>query len=691
MKRSVIFCLGILLLFFFACTNTGNTIQQNKVEVNNDKPNDLALLTFFDNPRQPISSKFESFPSGITKPKGWILDMMKSDLERGVVGALDELYPGIKADDLYHTARRGGMEDIPEMGDLVLTGAAWEASIMWWNSETSGNWWDGFVRHAFLTGNESAIAQSIAIINNLLESQDEGGYIGIYKPNLRYQHTGANGELWSQATAFRTMLAYYELTRNEKVLEAVEKAMAVTMKAYGKDGRHPFDLESAFGGVTHGLMITDVCETLYRITGNKDYQDYAVWLYKAFSTYSINRSFNDMRYPFLVDRDSLFSGHAVHTYEHLRTLINAYFHTGYPELATAYENAMYKLGYCILPSGAGHGNEWIAELAADATYTSSEFCTMLELRNFFCSAAQKTGDIAFADKAEKLTFNGMMGFRNKNGTALTYGKGDNCYVLDGHHHGKDGKQADPRYKYSPTHSEPAVCCVPNYGRNLPYYLDNMWMSYKDGLAALLYGPSSLKTKIVGQEIAIEQVTNYPFSDEIEFQVSSSGKAPISIYFRQPGWASSINVDAPGADVSQEGGMVRVSKSWTNDVVKVTFSNEVKAVPFNTEVYFQRGALVYAYPIEHREEVIKTYDGRDFIDYYCFPENEKFRTLESRGNNTLQFTFQQEGLSENEFPWHNNKTSLKGQLVDSKSGAPVDVSLVPIGSTILRKVTFPSGE
>lgn len=285
--------------------------------------------------------------------------MIKSDLEQGIVGALGELYPGIKSDDLYNTARRGGMEDIPEMGDLVLTGAEWEKSIMWWNAETIGNWWDGFIRHAFMTNHQEAIQQSHKIIQNLLNSQDEDGYIGIYKPNLRYQHEGSNGELWAQTTAFRTMLAYYEFTQDKRVLKAVEKAMKLTMKNYGETGKNPFYLKNAFGGVTHGLMLTDVCETLFRITKNQGYQDYATFLYKAFSTYSINRSFNDLRYPFLKHKDSLFEGHGVHTYEHIRSMVYAYYNTGYPELKTANNNMLAKLEPVILPSGAGHADEWL--------------------------------------------------------------------------------------------------------------------------------------------------------------------------------------------------------------------------------------------------------------------------------------------------------------------------------------------
>ena len=131
----------------------------NQVKLNIEDNSDM--LTFFDRERTPVKPAFTCLPSGSNKPQGWLLDIMQNDLQKGIVGALDDLYPGIVKDDLYFTARRGGMEDIPEMGDLQLTGAEWETSIMWWNAETIGNWWDGFVRHAFLTNDEKAINQKL--------------------------------------------------------------------------------------------------------------------------------------------------------------------------------------------------------------------------------------------------------------------------------------------------------------------------------------------------------------------------------------------------------------------------------------------------------------------------------------------------------------------------------------------------
>ncbi|MBX2875433.1 MAG: glycoside hydrolase family 127 protein [Saprospiraceae bacterium] len=660
----------------------GENFVENVNKVNEDIQDDSDALQFFENPKQPLTPNFEFFPSGSIYPKGWILNMMRQDLQEGLVGALAHLYPGIQADDLYNTARRGGMEDIPEMGDLVLTGADWEKSIMWWNAETIGNWWDGFVRHAFLTQDSEAIEQSHAIVNNLLQSQGEDGYLGIYKPNLRYQHEGSNGELWAQTTAFRTLLAYYEFTQMEAVLAAVEKAMSVTMEAYGEEGRNPFYLKNAFGGVTHGLMLTDVCETLYRITKKNVYQEYATYLYRAFSTYSINRSFNDLRYPYLMEKDSLFEGHAVHTYEHIRALVQAYYSTGYPELGQAYQNMLAKLETCLLPSGAGHGNEWISKLEAHPEHTASEYCSMLELRNSYGSILQKTGDVQFADRAEKLTYNAMLGARNSTGTAISYSKADNCYIMDGKHHEDGETRDDPRYKYSPTHSEPAVCCTPNYGRNLSYFVEQMWMKAPDGIAAVMYGPTLLSTEIDGKEVSIEQRTNYPMSDQVTFVVKLNSPTTFTLHIRKPAWTKAIQSDANWTEAAD--GFYSLQREWQDgEEVSVYFENEVQIQSTrNQEAYLQRGPLVYAYEIPHQEESIKKYTYRDFEDYYCFPTTQLFEEMAL--SKAAKFNWKTDEDAES---FHKGEVFLECTITKSQRKAET-LKLVPMGKTILRRVSFP---
>ena len=318
--------------------------------------------------------------------------------------------------------------------------------------------------------------------------------------------------------------------------------------------------------------------------------------------------------------------------------------------------------------------EWIAGMKAEPTHTATEYCTMLELRNFFGTAAQKTGEVAHADRAEKLTFNGMLGARNQDGTAITYGKPDNCYKLDGK--SLDGEEKEVRYKYSPTHSEPAVCCAPNYTRNLTYYLDQMWGRDESGFAALLYGPCKMTTNLSGIDLSIEQKTEYPYSDKIVFEISTSEPIEFTLSLRKPQWAGKLILDEE--QFSVEGDFYRINKQWNNgDLLSVEFEYEVEAKRLdNGEVYFQRGPLVYALEIPHRRENIKRYEVEGFHDYYCHAMNDEFRDLEWGGADMSINDDVEKGLH------------LTGSLVDKETKEEKAVELIPMGETVLRRVTFP---
>ena len=662
--------------------------SSEKKEINNSDE-----LAFFNNERNEIKSKFENLSVNDIKPEGWIKAIMVEDISSGFISNLDLLAPKLMSDDAFNSARRKNTEDIPSVGNQELTGADWEISMQWWAGETLGNWWDGYLRNAYMTDNKIAINKINGIVAYILSGQDEDGYLGIYSKEMRYKHKGSNGELWSQTVLFRMLLGYYEFTGDTLVLDAVDKAMSVTMDSYNKGKTNPVDVPIDYGGVTHGLMMTDVCETLYRITKDKKYNDYAVYLYRDFSEHSVNRSLNDARYELLMEKDSLFQSHSAHTYEHLRSVLLAKQITGYPELDEAFSSAMNKLSNCILPSGAGFGNEWLNKQKSDPNTTAAEYCGMLELRNFYTSALQKTGDIQFADNAEKMTYNAMHSSRNSNGKGLVYCKTDNCYVLNNRAPQTHFEEFDFRYKYSPTHADAAVCCNPSYGRNFPYFVSNMFMKADDGIVAVLYGPSTLSTNYKGVDIKIEEQTKYPFSDEVIFVFTADAEVEFNFYVRKPNWTKELNIEVSDAKITQEEGYYIIHKKWkTGDTVKLNFRNEIFSVAANNgETAVQRGAIVYALEIPHREEIIKKYDIEGFTDYMVFATDETYKNMylkASESNNLYGFTYVSDKNIFNSNPWHQGETHLKGKLYNQESNTLMDVKLIPMGSTTLRRITFP---
>ena len=133
------------------------------------------------------------------------------------------------------------------------------------------------------------------------------------------------------------------------------------------------------------------------------------------------------------------------------------------------------------------------------------------------------------------------------------------------------------------------------------------------------------------------------------------------------------------------GFYTISKEWKNgDEITIKFNNEIKQhKALNDEVYLQRGPIVFAYEISHKEETIKTYSKANYKDYYCFPTNEDFKNLALTSDSNFEIESDLTNASFYDTEWN-----LKGSLYNTSKNENQEVTLVPIGKTVLRRVTFP---
>ena len=74
----------------------------------------------------------------------------------------------------------------------------------------------------------------------ILETQDADGYLGIYDQELRCRFESESGELWAKTTLLRGLLAYYEFTSDQKVWNAIVKAVDYVMTNYPIHQSNPF-------------------------------------------------------------------------------------------------------------------------------------------------------------------------------------------------------------------------------------------------------------------------------------------------------------------------------------------------------------------------------------------------------------------------------------------------------------------
>jgi uncharacterized protein len=618
----------------------------------------------------PRKEQFDSFALGEVKPGGWMKQQMLDDLDHGFAGRLDEMSKraSSRAFTQSHTTSAEATE--ASMGE--------DTPRSWWDGETQAVWWDGLVRMAYLAGNAPAMAKCDGIMAELLQSQDESGYIGIYSKKFRYRHTTENGEFWTQSRAFVAMLAYYELTGKEAYLQAVEKAMALTMREYGPH-RTYFGNAKPAGGTCHGLMLVDVCEWLYRITGKEAYRAYGIWCYEDYCrTREVRDTDNQLEHLLLLHEG--FVWHTPHTTEHLRVPLWAWFVSGRPHYRKGAENAFDKIGRYLTPSGACIGSESIKNLPPlpEMTY---EYCAITELLTSLQSAGQKTGLAEMGDMAEWLAFNAAQGARLADGKAINYMSMDNRHAatLEGN---------GGRRKFSPTHEDIAVCCNPNAVKLLPYYVSKMWFRLRDGagICAFCYGPSELRTTVNGVPVTVTEETDYPFSEQIVFEVKPARPVEFEFRFRIPGWAATCDLNAGDDEPKRVDNFYCIRKTWqTGDRIVLSLGCDVEpVVACNGEAGIRRGPLLYALSIAGEKKILKEYDVTGFADIAVTPAEE----IPDYHIDAEKLNFVKQSLPDGDClrPWHASPVAVSGTAANS-NGAEETIRLVPFGCTVLRQTTF----
>jgi len=617
--------------------------------------------------KKVIADRYQTLPFGSIKPSGWLKTQMQKDMA-GFVGHLDQLIPELINDPIYGAERLHKHSKAKDLGNLKSGDAEGDEQYKWWNSETQSNWWDGYIRNAFLLDDQQAIEKIKKYIVRMLATQDEDGYLGIYDKELRFKFTGENGELWAKTTLYRGLLAYYECTKDQKVWNALIRAVDNVMANYPVNKSQPFFAGKDFsGGVAHGLTFTDVLDRMHQLTGDSKYIDYAAFLYRNFSeNYSSEK---DVQLKNILDPTYKLQSHGAHTYEHLRPLVVAAYATGDPELMKALQVYLERIKRCTTPTGGAIGDEWIGGRQEDATHAGYEYCSLQELMDSYIVLLQKSGETKAAEEIETIFYNAAQGSRNPEHSCIAYLKTDNSYEMLGMKNGElEPGRNQTRYKYSPVHQDVAVCCVPNAGRISPYFLQGCWFKEgENGLVASVLSPNILETSIKNVRVTIEEITEYPYQNHFIFNIKADQEIPFQLKIRKPGWATSVQTNE---NYRIEGGYLLFDRRFSrNDQIELEFKTEVQVKEdLNHEKYFSYGALIYAKPI-----AATAHEGKSYAP--------GFEDLTYSPSDSSRFEFFQD--SQARFEEGKISVNLKNKATKETEKR----ELIPVGKTMLRQVTF----
>lgn len=618
---------------------------------------------------------YQFLRAGEVMPQGWMKEQMRADLHDGLAGHYPEISSNVDK-QLFEKKNRQ-----PE----VMAQSDRRPEKSWWAGEHEGYWKDGVIRMAFLTGDKVFMAKARRWVEAIVAAQDADGYIGIYDKETRFPAVqGSDGELWTQTRIFQAMLAYYEFTGDKKILNAVEKAVNLTLGEC-QDTYFCRPGKANSGGVSHGLAFCDTLEQLYRLTGKQVYRDGVVWLY---NDYCKGYPKDDTALPSLLDANKPFDMHAPHVLEGIaESQIVAAF-TGEEKYQQAAHNALLKLARHTLPGGGLVGDESVRGRPGTGS-TYSEYCSYTEGVIGLNRVLAYSGDLAAGNWVEQTGLNGAQGARlHVANRAVAYLSRDDRRSTD------IKENVRGRIYYSACHLA-AACCTLNSIRLLPYYVEGMWFRPTGGpaLAANLYGPCHVTTQVAGTQVGIEESTAYPFEDTIHFKMDPAQPSEFTLIFRIPPSARGAVVEA-GADakIVRAPGRLEVRKVWqAGDTATLHFDFDVRLRETNDkQFYYERGPLVFAlkFPEKMTETIKFGLNGKDsgFREYQTTPRNDT--GWDYRVDKTATFTLVQQADGDPHYPWAKPPIALQGKMLTA-DGKPVEVQLTPEGSTILRRVTFPA--
>lgn len=662
--KTLLWSIAVLLLGLGAWAFLEYKAQHPKIEIIRD-----TLLP----------SVFQPLPLGSIKPTGWLLEQLKLQAG-GLSGHLDEFWP-----------------DVEKSGWIGGKAEGWERGPYWL---------DGVIPLAYEIDDKSLQRKVTRWVDYILKHQQPDGWLG---PNQGASNFGLAAPMnpvrdpWPQFVILKALAQYQEATGDPRVLPAMESDIANLNRQL--DQRPLFE----WNYFRWGDFLVSL-NWVYDRTGES-------WLLDlerkvAAQGYNWPRHFADfpMREKTV---EWNFQGHGVNNAMGLKVPALLYRLTGqkvFQKLALSAPETLDR--YHGEANGLFSADEC---LAGKSPSQGTELCCMVETMYSLETSLAILGDVRFADRIEKITFNALPAVFSKDYWQHQYVEQANQVAC----------VYDPQPIYTTNRGtanlfglEPQYgCCTANMHQGWPKLVSHLWMKTADGgLAAAIYAPSVVTTNLGGVPVQVELKTDYPFNEVLTLSVNCSHSADFPLYLRVPGWAQKATVQMPDGTVQplETGKYNKIQRHWSGqETLVLRLPMEFKIRPgFQGAASVEHGPLVFSLGLKEDWKPILPFryqpPGQHKSDYIVIPlSNWNYALDLDVKDPNASLTFEAGALKGNPFILENAPVTVtaKGKRLESwgfTQGAalpppqsPVyseaseeDLVLVPYGSTRLRVTEFP---
>jgi uncharacterized protein len=656
---------------------------------NHNRSESNATLTF-------VAPRFTELPLGDVKPSGWLLHQLQI-MRDGTTGHLDEVYDKVKNSN----------------GWLGGTGDGWEETPYWL---------DGAVPLAYLLNDKTMQEKVLRYINWTLDHQRPSGYFG---PLTKADRTGIplspencqEGEdWWPKMVMLKVMQQYYTATSDARVLPFMQKYFSYQLKALKNCLLGKWTEWAASRGSENILVV----QWLYSITHEPSLLELAALIESQsfpWSTWLGNRDWVIQAAAYQ-NEENWMHRHGVNVSMALKSPALNYQRTGDVNYLraqkTGYGDLMRLHG---LPMGIFSSDE---DLHGNNPEQGAELCAIVETMYSLEQSLAITGDVNYMDALERIAYNALptqttddynakQYYQVANQVQVKKGVFDFALPMDRQMTNVFGMRSG------------YTCCLANMHQGWTKYTTHLWyQTPENGLAAIEYSPCEV-TASVGKsksKVVIKEVTDYPFDEDILFEIRTSIPIEFPFEVRIPSWCNEAVILLNGKEFRREHGgqMITVNRTWQGgDKFTLVLPMEVRVSQWGRNSRaIERGPLVYALKLEERW--VKGHEESEG-DYWCvYPAGEwNFGLIQKAVTDPgSQIKVTKTNPITGNFAWNLKHVPLElttqgrkipsWQLVNDVAPVPVtdrnglfkgtvddsieNITLVPYGFTKVRIVAFP---
>ena len=475
---------------------------------------------------------------------------------------------------------------------------------VFWDSDV-GKWIEA-ASYALAHRRDAKIeAQIDAIVDLFGKAQLPDGYVNCWylgrEPDKRWTNLRDNHELYNLGHMLEGAVAYFQVTGRRKFLDIMERAIAHVRDVFGPGPNQKH------GYPGHQELELALIK-LYHLTKDKKHLDLATYFINQrgtkpyyFDEEAIARGANPADYWFKtyeysqahepVRQQKKVVGHAVRA---------VYMYTAMADLAGELNDAGLKSACETLwkdvtetkmyltaglgPAAANEGFTQDFDLPNDTAY--AETCASVALIFWAQRMLHLDLDGKYADVLEQSLFNNTLCGLSREGEHYFY---SNPLEDDGGH---------SRWAW---HTCP--CCTMNVSR-LIASVGGYFVSHSDDAIAFhLYGGISTTVPLKTGKVALREVSNYPWSGNIDIHVEPETPATFDVKVRIPAWTKGAKVTVNGQPVDTAAavnGYLSIHRTWAKgDVVSLDLPMPAERIYAHPavrmdagRVALKRGPLVY---------------------------------------------------------------------------------------------------